>query len=186
MFFHDKWFLYYGCADSRVGVAVFDPKSLSVTQTVKSIRHERPARPADRLHYATLRSWMTKGRGRCSPSRVRHARARSVSIGICSSNISRNERDVGPHVFRWAAFSGAQLFCFIRVRLLDKQAQGLPLEESFVCAVRFCGRGPREFPLRPHCPARRRGCGRASAPSIAGARSRSPCGPRSTAALPPG
>jgi predicted GH43/DUF377 family glycosyl hydrolase len=26
VFFHDKWFLYYGGADSRVGVAVFDPK----------------------------------------------------------------------------------------------------------------------------------------------------------------
>jgi beta-1,2-mannosidase len=26
VFFEDKWFLYYGCADSRVGVAVFDPK----------------------------------------------------------------------------------------------------------------------------------------------------------------
>jgi beta-1,2-mannosidase len=25
VFFHDKWFLYYGGADSRVGVAVFDP-----------------------------------------------------------------------------------------------------------------------------------------------------------------
>jgi predicted GH43/DUF377 family glycosyl hydrolase len=27
VFFHEKWFLYYGCADSRVGVAVFDPKA---------------------------------------------------------------------------------------------------------------------------------------------------------------
>ncbi len=26
VFFKDKWFLYYGCADSRVGVAVYDPK----------------------------------------------------------------------------------------------------------------------------------------------------------------
>ena len=26
VFFHDEWFLYYGCADSRVGVAVFKPK----------------------------------------------------------------------------------------------------------------------------------------------------------------
>jgi predicted GH43/DUF377 family glycosyl hydrolase len=25
--FQDKWFLYYGCADSRVGVAVYDPKA---------------------------------------------------------------------------------------------------------------------------------------------------------------
>jgi beta-1,2-mannosidase len=25
VYFQDKWFLYYGCADSRVGVAVFDP-----------------------------------------------------------------------------------------------------------------------------------------------------------------
>jgi beta-1,2-mannosidase len=27
VFFQEKWFLYYGCADSRVGVAVFDPKA---------------------------------------------------------------------------------------------------------------------------------------------------------------
>src|ERR1700733_9736818 len=27
VFFHDKWFLYYGGADSRVGVAVYDPSS---------------------------------------------------------------------------------------------------------------------------------------------------------------
>ena len=26
-FFQDKWFLYYGCADSRVGVAIYDPKT---------------------------------------------------------------------------------------------------------------------------------------------------------------
>ncbi len=26
VFFRDKWFMYYGCADSRVGVAVWDPK----------------------------------------------------------------------------------------------------------------------------------------------------------------
>lgn len=26
VYFNKKWFLYYGCADSRVGVAVFDPK----------------------------------------------------------------------------------------------------------------------------------------------------------------
>lgn len=25
VFFHNKWFLYYGCADSRVGVAVYEP-----------------------------------------------------------------------------------------------------------------------------------------------------------------
>jgi predicted GH43/DUF377 family glycosyl hydrolase len=25
VFFQQKWFLYYGCADSRVGVAVYDP-----------------------------------------------------------------------------------------------------------------------------------------------------------------
>jgi beta-1,2-mannosidase len=25
VFFQDKWFMYYGCADSRVGVAVYDP-----------------------------------------------------------------------------------------------------------------------------------------------------------------
>jgi predicted GH43/DUF377 family glycosyl hydrolase len=25
VFFQDKWFMYYGCADSRVGVAVWDP-----------------------------------------------------------------------------------------------------------------------------------------------------------------
>lgn len=26
VYFHQKWYLYYGCADSRVGVAVFDPQ----------------------------------------------------------------------------------------------------------------------------------------------------------------
>ena len=25
VYFHDKWFLYYGCADSQVGVAIYDP-----------------------------------------------------------------------------------------------------------------------------------------------------------------
>ena len=25
VYFEQKWFLYYGCADSRVGVAIFDP-----------------------------------------------------------------------------------------------------------------------------------------------------------------
>ena len=25
VFFKGKWFLYYGCADSLVGVAIFDP-----------------------------------------------------------------------------------------------------------------------------------------------------------------
>lgn len=24
--YHDKWYLYYGCADSKVGVAIYDPK----------------------------------------------------------------------------------------------------------------------------------------------------------------
>lgn len=27
VFFHNKWYLYYGCADSRVAVAVYDPKA---------------------------------------------------------------------------------------------------------------------------------------------------------------
>lgn len=27
VYFKNKWFLYYGCADSRVGVAVFDPRT---------------------------------------------------------------------------------------------------------------------------------------------------------------
>ena len=31
-------------------------------------------------------------------------------------------------------FSGSQLFCFIQVRLFDKQAEGLPFEEPFVRA----------------------------------------------------
>jgi beta-1,2-mannosidase len=30
VFFDEKWFLYYGCADSRVGVAVFDPQAAVV------------------------------------------------------------------------------------------------------------------------------------------------------------
>jgi predicted GH43/DUF377 family glycosyl hydrolase len=25
VYFQNKWFLYYGCADSKVGVAVYDP-----------------------------------------------------------------------------------------------------------------------------------------------------------------
>jgi len=29
VFFKEKWFLYYGCADSQVGVAVFDPRKKS-------------------------------------------------------------------------------------------------------------------------------------------------------------
>ena len=29
VYFHSKWFLYYGCADSFVGVAVFDPSKVS-------------------------------------------------------------------------------------------------------------------------------------------------------------
>lgn len=28
VYFHDKWFLYYGAADSRVGVAIFDPNKV--------------------------------------------------------------------------------------------------------------------------------------------------------------
>lgn len=26
VYFHNKWFLYYGCADSLVGVVVYDPR----------------------------------------------------------------------------------------------------------------------------------------------------------------
>jgi predicted GH43/DUF377 family glycosyl hydrolase len=26
VYFKNKWYLYYGCADSKVGVAVYDPK----------------------------------------------------------------------------------------------------------------------------------------------------------------
>lgn len=29
-----KWFLYYGCADSRVGVAVYDPKQPSAAEQI--------------------------------------------------------------------------------------------------------------------------------------------------------
>ena len=41
VFYRDKWFLYYGCADSRVGVAVLDPRKqtidkLLVPQTFKA------------------------------------------------------------------------------------------------------------------------------------------------------
>jgi beta-1,2-mannosidase len=32
VYFHDKWFLYYGSADSLVGVAVYDPKASSSPQ----------------------------------------------------------------------------------------------------------------------------------------------------------
>lgn len=30
VYHHDKWFLYYGCADSRVGVAVLDPRQQAI------------------------------------------------------------------------------------------------------------------------------------------------------------
>jgi len=29
VFFKGKWYLYYGCADSRVAVAVFDPRAFN-------------------------------------------------------------------------------------------------------------------------------------------------------------
>ncbi|HEY5391637.1 MAG TPA: hypothetical protein VIJ57_05955, partial [Hanamia sp.] len=29
VFFENKWFLYYGCADSKVGLAVYDPAESS-------------------------------------------------------------------------------------------------------------------------------------------------------------
>jgi len=29
VYYKSKWFLYYGCADSKVGVAVFDPNNPS-------------------------------------------------------------------------------------------------------------------------------------------------------------
>jgi len=34
VYFHKKWFLYYGCADSRVGVAVFDPARPSLPDPI--------------------------------------------------------------------------------------------------------------------------------------------------------
>ena len=30
VYFKGKWYLYYGCADSKVGVAVYDPKNPSL------------------------------------------------------------------------------------------------------------------------------------------------------------
>ena len=36
VYFHRKWFLYYGCADSRVGVAVFDPKHPALPDPVSN------------------------------------------------------------------------------------------------------------------------------------------------------
>jgi predicted GH43/DUF377 family glycosyl hydrolase len=34
VYFKKKWFLYYGCADSRVGVAIYDPKHASVPDPI--------------------------------------------------------------------------------------------------------------------------------------------------------
>src|ERR1700753_3161745 len=50
---------------------------------------------------------------------------------------------------------------------------GLAVRRAVCTYLRFCVPAPRGFPLPPRCPVRRRGCGRACAPSIAGARSRS-------------
>lgn len=35
VFFKNKWFLYYGCADSKVGVAVYDPKNRTAPDPVQ-------------------------------------------------------------------------------------------------------------------------------------------------------
>ena len=37
VFFHNKWFLYYGCADSRVGIAIFDPKHPSPPDPISNL-----------------------------------------------------------------------------------------------------------------------------------------------------
>lgn len=37
VYFKKKWFLYYGCADSRVGVAIFDPDKISNGDSVPTL-----------------------------------------------------------------------------------------------------------------------------------------------------
>lgn len=37
VFFQDKWFLYYGCADSRVGVAVLDPRQQAMDKVFRPL-----------------------------------------------------------------------------------------------------------------------------------------------------
>ncbi len=37
VFFKGKWFLYYGCADSRVGVAVYDPKNPALADPIPTL-----------------------------------------------------------------------------------------------------------------------------------------------------
>jgi len=40
VYFHKKWFLYYGCADSRVGVAVYDPAHPADPDPLPDLRME--------------------------------------------------------------------------------------------------------------------------------------------------
>lgn len=40
VYFGNKWFLYYGCADSRVGVAVFDPQATAGKQNRSSAKRK--------------------------------------------------------------------------------------------------------------------------------------------------
>lgn len=35
VYFHSKWFMYYGCADSRVAVAVYDPAKVSLPDPIR-------------------------------------------------------------------------------------------------------------------------------------------------------
>ncbi|MEO8854549.1 MAG: hypothetical protein ABI359_12280 [Ginsengibacter sp.] len=35
VFFQEKWFLYYGCADSKVGVAIYNPSEYLPGDPVK-------------------------------------------------------------------------------------------------------------------------------------------------------
>ena len=45
VFFRNKWWLYYGCADSRVGVAVYDPAVKTPGDPLPAEK-QIPARPA--------------------------------------------------------------------------------------------------------------------------------------------
>ncbi|RYD20907.1 MAG: hypothetical protein EOP69_01610, partial [Spirochaetia bacterium] len=49
VYFNEKWFLYYGCADSFVGVAMHDPKGGAVSQSAPS-QQAPPVAPEPKTH----------------------------------------------------------------------------------------------------------------------------------------
>ena len=38
VYFQQKWFLYYGCADSKVGVAIFDPEKPAALDPLPKVK----------------------------------------------------------------------------------------------------------------------------------------------------